>query len=170
MKRSLSMQNDDIKTILNSKLDPATSMINDLHLKMKADENESNIKKAVFAASGRSLNDFVNDSKYFSKLYAEEIKKTTALSAEIRELEKQNIELNRTNSELKIVVENLKTENLKLNEEVKKLSIDQSKQRSNLTNKKSVHNKQTPKQTIEEIQKGNYNEINTDEDEDEMEP
>lgn len=129
MKKSLSMQSSEIKSILKSELSSAKSMLDGLYSKMKADENDTNIKKAVFSASGRSLNEHINEAKCFSELYVEEIKKTSALGAEVERLEEDNSKLNKVNLELKGDIENLKKENLKLVQKLKKLSAEQSQQK-----------------------------------------
>ena len=131
MKKTLSIQNSEIKSIIDSKLNSANSMLDGLYSKMKKDENEASIQKAVLAASGRSLNDFVNDTKCFSKLYADEVKNKDVLSAEIENLKKQNTELSKMNSELKKDIEDLKKQNSKLSQELENLSSKRAQKKRN---------------------------------------
>ncbi len=124
MEKSILSKTGEVKTILNSELNTANTKLEGLYYKMKKDEEAEKINKAVLSASGRSADEFMNDTKSFFQLYADEIKKSAALSAQIEKLEKQNAALSASNANLQNKINKFTLQNDELNKKIEKLNIE----------------------------------------------
>ncbi len=93
LKEAFTEQNAVIKNFLNDEMKSANSKITHLYDKMKSDENEANIKKAVLAADGKIIDESVSNIKHLVELYRDEAKANVELIAENEKLKEKIVTL-----------------------------------------------------------------------------